>query len=162
MGEDLCSQLSEAKRAGAHGDVEIVALIALESRASGAQVHGTGGAKVACGLENLALLSVINRYFAYVVEREAPQVDLTILGIAKLNAVVEHAQVIGTHRADVDGLDAAHAAIVLDLHAGKVADGVGHAVTVESLKLLAVKGLCRNDLAVVLLGKHGDIAQVLH
>ena len=44
---------------------------------------------------------------------------------------------IAAHGTDVDGLHAAHAAIVFELHAGEIAHGVGHAVVAQGLHLLA-------------------------
>ena len=84
---------------------------------TGAYVDGACVAEVAGGLEDGALLSVVERYFLDVVERELSQVYLSVLGVAQLDAVVADAQVVGAHGANVDGLDAAHAAIVLQLYA---------------------------------------------
>ena len=53
---------------------------------------------------------------------------------------------LGTHAADIDGLQSADAAVVLDLDAGEITDGVGHREGAESLQLLALQGLGRNDL----------------
>ena len=154
--------IGQAEGAGAHGDIDVVALAGGKVGALGLDIDSAGRPEVACRLEDLALLAVVERDRLDVVERELAQVDLPVLGIAQLNAVVEHPHVIGAHRANVDGLHTAHAAVVLELHAGKVAQGIGHAVAAQPLKAAAIECLGRYHLLIGPLGIHGDIAQVLH
>ena len=83
--------------------------------------------------------------------------------ITQLYAVVEHAQMVGAHRADVDGLDAAHPTVVLNLHTRKIAYGIGHRMAVETLKAGTAEPLAWNHLAVRLaLTHHLHLAEVQH
>ena len=111
-------------------------------------VDRSGGSEILGRLENIALLTVVERDLLHVVQREAPQIDLSVLGVAQLDAVVEHGHVVSAHRADVDGLQAAHAAIVLELHAREIADGIGHREAVQPLQVDILEDLRRDDLAV--------------
>ena len=52
------------------------------------------------------------------------------------------------HAAYVDRLEAAHSAVVLDLHTREVAYGVGHRVSRHSFKLLPRKGLHGQEVAL--------------
>ena len=69
---------------------------------------------------------------------------------------------IGAHRADVDCFEAAHTTVVLELHAGKVAHGIGHRVAVEALELLASEFLGGDDVLVGAPSVDNDILDVLH
>ena len=110
------------------------------------QVDAPGGAEVLGGLEDGALLSVVERHRLHVVEREASQVHHAVLRVAQLDAVVEHAHMVRPHAADVHGLESAHPSVVLDLHAGEVADGIGDTVRPQALQSVAGQPLCRDDL----------------
>ena len=97
-----------------------------------------------------------------VAEGVASEVDLAVLGVVDGDAVDGDGRELATESAGGDGLHAAHAAVVLELHAGKVAQGIGHAVAAQPLKAAAVECLGRYHLLIGPLGIHGDIAQVLH
>ena len=56
---------------------------------------------------------------------------------------------VGAHRADVDRLQTAHTAVILELHTGKIANGIGYRETVESLQIGIFENLRRNHLAVL-------------
>ena len=85
------------ERAGAKRKVDVVGLAFVEARTPAAQIHRARRAKVARRLKNLALLTVIQRNLVDVVERKLAEVNLPVLRVAQLNAVVEHAQVVGAH-----------------------------------------------------------------
>ena len=152
--------VGQAERAGAHGGLQVVALAALEPGTARAQVDGAGGAVVARGLEYLALLAVVQGDFLHVVHGELAEVYLPVLRVAQLDAVVEHAHVVGAHAADVHRLQPRHAAVVLDLHAAEVADGIGHRVGAEGFELLALQ-LLRGDDLMVAVGHHLHLLQSL-
>ena len=153
--------IGEAKGARAHRHVEIVVFLPAELGAAGFDIHRSCRAKVARGLENLTLLTIVERNLLNVVERETAQVYLSVLGVTQLDAVVEHSQVVGAHRADVDGLDAAHSAIVLHLDSREIAYGVGNGVAVQAFKFLAAEGLGRDDLGIGLAAINYYILKVL-
>ena len=69
---------------------------------------------------------------------------------------------VSTHRTDVDGLDAPHSTVVLQLYAREVAQGVGHAVGIEPLQQLAVQLLAGHHLAQGGLRHHNHLPHVLH
>ena len=77
--------------------------------------------KVAGRLHDSTLLTIEQGYLLHIVKRELSQVYLSILGITQLNAVVRDAQMVGTHRTDIDSLDASHATIVLQLDTREIA-----------------------------------------
>ena len=104
-------------------------------------VYGPGRVEVFGRLEYAALLSVVERYCLHVVEREHAEVNLSVLRIRQLYAVIEHSHVVGAHAAYVDGLYAAHAAVVLQLHAGEEPQRVGHAETVQPLQFFSLQPL---------------------
>ena len=87
---------------------------------------------------------------------------MTILGVAQLNAIVEHAHVVGAHGANVDGLHAAHTAVVLDLHTREITNSISHTVAVESLQSLTAKRLGRNHLLIRFLSIDHHIFKILH
>ena len=140
--------VDEPERAGLHRGLEIGPLALLEAGAPRGYVDRSGGSEILGRLENVAFLTVVERYFLHVVQREASQIDLSVLGVAQLDAVVEHGHVVGAHRADVDGFQTAHAAVVFELHAREIADGVGHRKTVQPLQVDVFEDLRRDDLAV--------------
>lgn len=111
-------------------------------------VDRAGGSEILRRLEDVAFLTVVERDLLHVVQREAAQVDLAVLGVAQLDAVVEYGHVVGAHRTDVDGLQTAHAAVILELHACEVADGVGHREAVQALQVDLLEHLRGDDLAV--------------
>ena len=124
-------------------------------------VYGAGRVEVFCRLENLTLLSVVERYGLHVVEREHAEVHLSVLRVRQLYAVVEHSHVVGAHASYVDGLDAAHSAVVFQLHAGKEPERVGHTQAVEPLQFFALKLLRRNDTALAV-AQHYHFVKSLH
>ena len=154
--------VGQAKRPGAHGHTQVVALARCELGPLGAQIQVSCRAKVLCALEDVTLLTIVERNLVDVVEREFAQIYLAILRVAQLDAIVEHAHVVAAHRADVHRLQTAHAAIVLELHTAEVAYGVGHAVTVETLEHLAAEHLCRDDLAIRFHSIDHHLTQILH
>ena len=95
-----------------------------------AHIYGGGAAEVAGRLEKRAPLPVVQRKGLHIVERELTEVYLAVLCVAQSYAVVDHAGMVGTHRAYVDGLDAAYAAVVFHLYSGEIAECVGDAVAV--------------------------------
>ena len=110
-------------------------------------VDGSRIAKVGGRLEDGTLLAVVERDLLHVVERELPQVYLSVLRVAQLHAVVRDAQVVGAHRTDVHRLDTTHAAVVLQLDAREVAQGIGHRERVQPFQLLTVELLAWHHLA---------------
>ena len=154
--------IDQAEGARLERHVEVVTLAALELGPAGAQIDGACRAIVLGALENVAALTVIERDGLDIVEREFAQIHLTILRIADLDAVVKDPHVVGAHRADVYRLEAAHTTIVLELHTGKVAHGIGHRVTVQALELLAREFLGRNHILVGATAIDDYILDVLH
>ncbi len=129
--------VEEVKRAGTQRCAHVARLAGGESRYAGGDVYRAGVAKLARRLEYIAALAVVERDGLDIVQGVFAQVDLAVLGVAELDAVVVDAHVVGAHRADVDGLDASDPAVVLELDAREVAEGVGDAVAAECLELLA-------------------------
>ena len=124
----------------------MVCLVALKLWHGGAHIYCTGVAEVACRLQYLAFLSVVQRQRLHIIQRELPEIYLPVLGIAQGYAIVHYAGMIGAHRADVDGLYAANASVILDLYAREIAQGVCHAIAGQTAQLLAGKCLHRNNL----------------
>ena len=68
----------------------------------------------------------MERYLPDAFGGKAAQVHLHVLGIIDLDAVQEDAGVLASEAADVDGLEAADPAVVLDLDSGETPDDVRH------------------------------------
>ena len=98
----------------------------LKARHAGAHIDRRGRSEIAGSLEDGTLLTVVEGHLFDIVERELPQVYLTILGIAQHDTVIAHCQMVGTHGAHIDRLHTAHAAIVFELHTREIAHGIGH------------------------------------
>ena len=93
-------------------------------------VHRRSRTEVAGRLEYFALLSVVQRYGFDIVKGELSEVDLSVLGVTEFHPVIHHACMVGTHRTHVDGLDASHTSVILDLHSRKVAERIRHGLRV--------------------------------
>lgn len=104
-----------------------------EAGSLGTDIDGASITKVARWLEDGTTLTVVERNFLHIVERELPQVYLPVLCIAQFDAVIEDTQVIGTHTANVDSLDATHASIILELQAREITQGIGHRQGIQLL-----------------------------
>lgn len=139
--------VDHAERAALEGRLDVVALPLLEAGCARLEVNRARRAEILGRLEDDALLAVVEGDGLHVVEREAPQVDRAVLGVAQLDTVVEDPHVVGAHRADVDRLQTAHAAVVLDLHPREVAQRVGHVVGAQPLERLSRELLHGNHLA---------------
>ena len=142
--------------------VEVVTLAVLELGTARAQVDGACRAIVLSTLENVTALTVIERNGLDVVEREFAQINLAVLGIPDLDAVIKHTHVVGAHRADVDRLEAAHTAIVLELNTSKVTHGIGHRMAVQAFQLLAREFLGGNYVFIGSAPIDDDILDILH
>ena len=118
--------------------------------------------KVAGRLHDSTLLTIEQGYLLHIVKRELSQVYLPILGIAQLDAVVRDAQMVGTHRTDIDSLDASHAAIVLQLDTREIAQGIGHAVGIEAFELLTIEGLRGNHLFMIIARDDHHLVNMLY
>ena len=127
----------QAEAAATGCESEIVILALHEERTATAQVERAAGAEVLGRLKHAALLAVVEGNLLQIVHRVFTQINDAVLSIAQLDAVVEDAQVVAAHGTDVDGLHTTHTAVVLELHAGEIAHGVGHAVMAQRLHLLA-------------------------
>ena len=138
--------IDEAETASLQRGTEVVGLALLETRAAGADIHRARCAIVACRLEYLRLLSVVQGYLLHIVQGEAPKVNKAVLCIAQLYAVVEDAHVVGAHATDVYGLQASHTAVVLYLHAAEIAHGIGHGEGRQGLQALAAEALAGHYL----------------
>ena len=130
-------------------------------REAGGQIYRPGGSKLACRLEYLTFLTVIQAHSLYIVKRVFSEVHLAVLGIAELYSIVVHSHVIGAHGAYIHRLDSAHTSVVLELHARKVTQCIGNAVRPESIKLLAFKCLGRNHILVTL-SRHRHLVQTAY
>ncbi len=71
-------------------------------------------------------MPVVERYLLDVFQRELAQIDLSILRVAQLDAVVEHAHVVRAHASHVYRFESSHTAVIFELHAREIADRVGH------------------------------------
>ncbi len=91
-----------------------------------------------------------------IVEGEAAEVDLAVLGVAELDAVVEDRRVVRAEGADVHRLEAAHSAVVLQLDSRETAQRIGHGKAAEPLQFLALKCLSRNNFPVPVPVRNSD------
>ena len=156
-------RIGKSKRPGAHRHLHIRQLSFGKMGLTGAQIDSACCAKVFRRLEYVALLPVVHRNLLDIVEREFSKVDLPVLGIAELQSVVEHTHMVGAHTANVDRLDAAHTAIVLDLCPRKVTNCIGYRQGIKRLQFLAPKALSRNHrVARRGAALHNNLVEILH
>ena len=87
---------------------------------------------------------------------------MTILSVTNLYAVVEDTQMIGTHRAYINRLEATHTAVILELHPSEIAHSIGHRVTVQSFELLAGEHLGWYHFLIGATAINNDILDILH
>ncbi len=104
--------------------IETVSASALENRSARHHIYRTCRGEIACGLEYVAFLAVINGYQFHVVKRKFTEVHRPVLGIADLYAVVEYPHVLAAHTTDVDGFQTPDTSVVLYLHTGKIAQRI--------------------------------------
>ena len=142
-----CREAEVVARAVFRLELQVGASALAELRSVCLDIHRAGVAELRCRLEYGTLLSVVERYLVNVVHGELPQVHLSVLRVAQLYAVVEYAEVVASHRAYVHCLDASHAAIVLQLQSGEIAQRVGDVMRVQALQLLALHRVRWNHLA---------------
>ncbi len=107
-------------------------------------------------LENITFLPVVQRYFRHIIERETPQVHLSVLRIADLYSIDQHSRMVGTQGSDIHGLQSADSAVILDLYTGEKAHCVSNRKGIQPLKFLSAKGLRGYSLPV---SKAGSISQ---
>ena len=155
------SGIGRAEGAGLEGGFELLLLAVGKPGDTGLQVDAARRPEILGGLKDGALLAVVQGHCLHIVQREPAQVHRAVLRIAQLDAVIEHAHMVGAHAADIDGLQSAHTAIVLDLHAGEVADGIGHAVRAQPLQLRPGELLHRDDLPRKPPARHHHFFQLL-
>ena len=144
-----------------HFGRQVGILLPFEPGAAGGEINATRRAELSRRLEDVAFLSVIERDFLDVVQRELAQVHLPVLCVAQLYAVVIYARVVRTHAADVDRLQSGHTAVVFDLQSRKITDGISHGKAVQLPQFFPFQGLCGNDLFVGL-GFDHYLAQVAY
>ena len=55
---------------------------------------------------------------------------------------------LASHRTDIDGLDSPHSAIIFELYAGEITQGICHRERVEALEFRTFEGLRLNDIFI--------------
>ncbi len=135
--------IRQSECTGFHGGNNVVVPAGFELRTAGFDIQRSGTAKVLGGLKDFALLPVIQGYFFHILQRELTQVHRSILGITDFYTIIEHTQMMCAHRADIHRFETAYAAIILDLHAGEVTQGIRHAVGAQTFQFGAFQTLHR-------------------
>ena len=72
-------RIDDAERTGLERSFQTVGFARFEPRRARLQVDGTRGAEVLGGLEHGAFLPIVERHRLHVVEREAPQIDASVV-----------------------------------------------------------------------------------
>ena len=106
-----------------------------------ADIDGAPMGEVGSRLEKRAALTIIDSYLLDVVKAQLAKVYLSVLGVAQFHAVIVDADMLRPHGSDIDGIDASHAAIILELDARKIAQRIGHRTAIEPPQGLAIKPL---------------------
>ena len=127
-----------------HCGNNVVVSAGFELRTAGFDIQRSSTAKVFCGLKDFALLSVVKGNLFHILQRELSQIHCAVLGIANFYAIIENAQMMCAHRTDVNGFQAAHTAIIFDLHTGKVTQGICHAVRAQAFQFGTFQPLHRH------------------
>ena len=115
-------------RHGAKGAAAQLEADAAPADRCAAQVQGAGAAVFAGALQQLGALSLVQFHLLQPVRKEAAQVHLHVLGVLDGHSVQEDGRVGAAQTAHIDGLEPAGAAVIPDLDAGEIADGVGQVV----------------------------------
>ena len=134
-----------AERTALEREFEVMPPARPELRGTGLQVDGARRSVVFRRLHSGTLLPVVKRHGSHVVERILTQIDLSVLGIAQLHPVVEHAYMLCAHTTHIDRLQSPDTAVILDLHTGKITNGIGYGMDAQPLQLRAVEHLRRDD-----------------
>ena len=93
----------------------MIGFVRSKSRHARPDIHRTGITEIGGWLKNGTFLSVIKCDFFNVVQRELPEVYLSVLCVAQFDTVVEHAQMMGAHASDVHRFESAHATVIFQL-----------------------------------------------
>ncbi len=131
-------RIDKRKRTRFQPRTDMHILARLELRATRIEVDTPRRAELSGRLKDVTFLPVVERNLVNVLERELTQIHLPVLGVTELNTIVIDAQMVRTHRADINRLDAPYPAIVFYLHAGEETDGVCHGEAVQLLQLFAL------------------------
>ncbi len=149
----------KVERTGAHRASQMKLFARPEMRHASTHINGGGAAEIASRLQEGAFLPVMQRQSLHIVKRELSEVYLPVLGVAESHAVVHHPCMVGTHRTHIDGLYAAHTAVVLYLHSREIAHCIGYTVAVQTPQLFAGKGLHWHGFAPRRRCRHSKLAQ---
>ena len=153
--------IDSSERAGLYPGFEMGGFAFGKFRTACRQVNRPGRAELARRLEDVASLSVVERYLLDILQRKFAEVYLSVLGIAELYAVVIYPHVVAAHAAYVYGLDTAHAAVIFQLHAREVSQGIGYREAVEAFEFLAGEFLRGYNLAVSV-GRDDHFVELLY
>ena len=109
--------ISQGKGAKSHFSAHMDALVLFEIRLAGSEIDVSRRTELPRRLKNIGFLTIKELYFLHIIQRVTAQVHLSVLGISQLYSVVIHRGMLASHRADIDGLDSPHSAVVFYLHA---------------------------------------------
>ena len=85
-------------------------------------------AALAGSLQSPRFMALVNLYAGKIIGSKAPEVDLHVLRVVKLETVEEHAGVLAAEAPDIDGLEPAYPTVVLHLHSPEKPHGIGDIV----------------------------------
>ena len=92
----------------------------------GSQIHGGSGGIFLGRLQSEGFLGIVQRHGFQIIHGKPAQIHLHVLGIVYLDSIQENAYVLAAQAADVDGLEPACPAVVLDLDAGEAPEYFGY------------------------------------
>ena len=111
----------------------------------GVEGDGAGAGGGACGQEDAVVGAGHQLHVAGILQREFRQVDLAGLAVAHHDAVVAHRRMLTAEAAHRHGFHAAHAAVVLDDHAGEEFQHVADLHGGHGLQPFGIHALHRRD-----------------
>ena len=152
--------IDKRKTACTHLRFHVEGLACLKTRTASGEVDTSRSTKLARRLPDVGLLTVVELDLFDVFERIFAEVDLSVLGIAKLYTIVIHTHMVGTHGADIHGLYAPYSTIIFDLHAREIANGIGYAEGIHLLELHTRKCLRDNDILLFNAGGNSVLLQL--
>ena len=106
------------------------------------------------------LVGVIERHGFHGGERELAKVNGAVLRVRQADTIDVNAHMLGAERTDVDGLQSAQTAVVLNLHARKVLQGIGHRRRTQGLQVSTAQCLRRRNRANRHLRRHRHLVQL--
>ena len=110
----------------------------------------------------IEFVGVIKRHSLHGGERELAKVNGSVLRIRQANSIDVNTHMLRSERTDIDGLQSTKPAIILNLNACEVLQGIGNRRSTQGLQVGTAQCLRRRDSANGLLRRDSHLVQLLY